>query len=520
MFSSNPVSKSLLDAVNGVMSEDKGECVTKPEAKKVAKGEVEKHEKSMHKEESEQIDEAGVLDKLKSGAKKVAGAVNKVIGHPDDEGMRKDLQKKMGIPQTGRPGMAKHNEETQFTFKDRLIEREMTKGEVKKREDIVTGMKKNKEYFKKKYGARWKDVMYATATKTAMGESLELDDDQIEEQSDISTDMLQGRVQGVGQSNSFKNFKVKIEGSQKTAREPAPASAPMTAAKASISAHGGAVPSPRIGVAEELAAFVETEEFDQLEEEQKLRIIDFLQQEGWDDMLKSVKEKNKPQPSGGSGVKKGSRYGGGKQSDKDEDDKKKVTTEESEKSFPPLHVRALYNKTYAKHGGTASKAKEAQSKAYAEVEKKHGKEHRDSLEAYHKRNMSEDVEQLDELRLSTLQRYNTKAHKSAVELGVKASRAFAADDREGLAKIANKRDQRDAGIARSYRKLQSKYKKEEVEISEGKDPSMDAGAGSPPNFATDGNVTSSPVMNRIKDVTKNAMARVKTEMLGKAPGNQ
>ena len=73
-----------------------------------------------------------------------------------------------------------------------------------------------------------------------------------------------------------------------------------------------------------------------------------------------------------------------------------------------------------------------------------------------------------------------------------------------------------AGVARSAEKL----KKEEVEISEGKDPSMDAGAGSPPNFATDGNVTSSPVMNRIKDVTKNAMARVKTEMLGKAPGNQ
>jgi hypothetical protein len=46
---------------------------------------------------------------------------------------------------------------------------------------------------------------------------------------------------------------------------------------------------------------------------------------------------------------------------------------------------------YAKHGGTASKAKDAQSKAYSEVEKKHGKEVRDSLESYHKKNMNEAV---------------------------------------------------------------------------------------------------------------------------------
>lgn len=50
-------------------------------------------------------------------------------------------------------------------------------------------------------------------------------------------------------------------------------------------------------------------------------------EEGWDDMLKSVKDRAKPQPSGGSGVKLGSRYGGGKQKDKPEhdEDKKKVT---------------------------------------------------------------------------------------------------------------------------------------------------------------------------------------------------
>jgi hypothetical protein len=46
--------------------------------------------------------------------------------------------------------------------------------------------------------------------------------------------------------------------------------------------------------------------------------------EGWDDMLKAVKDKSKPQPNGGAGKKQGTRYGGGKQKDEPEaTDKKK-----------------------------------------------------------------------------------------------------------------------------------------------------------------------------------------------------
>jgi hypothetical protein len=50
-----------------------------------------------------------------------------------------------------------------------------------------------------------------------------------------------------------------------------------------------------------------------------------LLSEGWDDMLKSVKDKNKPQPSGGAGKKQGSRYGGSKQ--KEEPEEKEVKEE-------------------------------------------------------------------------------------------------------------------------------------------------------------------------------------------------
>ena len=51
-------------------------------------------------------------------------------------------------------------------FED-VTERSLTKGEEKKKEKIVKGMKKNKDDFKKRYGDEAEAVMYATATKMA-----------------------------------------------------------------------------------------------------------------------------------------------------------------------------------------------------------------------------------------------------------------------------------------------------------------------------------------------------------------
>jgi len=58
-----------------------------------------------------------------------------------------------------------------------LEERSMTEPEMKKKEEIVKSMKKGISGFKDRYGDRAKEVMYATATKRAMGEEVE----QIEE---------------------------------------------------------------------------------------------------------------------------------------------------------------------------------------------------------------------------------------------------------------------------------------------------------------------------------------------------
>ena len=50
---------------------------------------------------------------------------------------------------------------------NQLDERTLTKGEAKKKEDYVMGMKKKLSGFKQRYGERAKSVMYATATKMA-----------------------------------------------------------------------------------------------------------------------------------------------------------------------------------------------------------------------------------------------------------------------------------------------------------------------------------------------------------------
>lgn len=56
-------------------------------------------------------------------------------------------------------------------------------------------------------------------------------------------------------------------------------------------------------------------------------VIEYALSEGWDDMLKAAKERAKPQPSGGAGVKQGSRYGGSKQKEE------KPMKEDTEYSF-------------------------------------------------------------------------------------------------------------------------------------------------------------------------------------------
>jgi len=68
-----------------------------------------------------------------------------------------------------------------------------------------------------------------------------------------------------------------------------------------------------------------------------------LKTEGWDDMLKSVKDKNATQPNGGSGKKQGSRYGGGKQKDDEAQERKAKKNESIEDSLELLDDGTYYD---------------------------------------------------------------------------------------------------------------------------------------------------------------------------------
>ena len=116
------------------MKEDK-DCVTEPEAKKIAKKEVSHHNVTMHKGQKNTVKEGSFASKL--------------LTH---------------ISENKNP-----NPEDIFTDNN-LGEEEMTDAQMKKREKIVMSMKKGMAGFKQRYGKNWKNVMYATATKQAMKE--------------------------------------------------------------------------------------------------------------------------------------------------------------------------------------------------------------------------------------------------------------------------------------------------------------------------------------------------------------
>ena len=69
-------------------------------------------------------------------------------------------------------------EDVELTIIDILDEAmRMTDEQKQKREDIVKGMHGEIAGFKKRYHDKWKDVMYATATKMVMGETVDLESD-------------------------------------------------------------------------------------------------------------------------------------------------------------------------------------------------------------------------------------------------------------------------------------------------------------------------------------------------------
>jgi hypothetical protein len=178
MFTKNSVSKSMIDAVESVLAEDK-KLLLEPEAEKKdrkkndeMKEELKGNQVKLDKNHNGKLDaqdfkllrmkKEGILDSIKSGAKKV---MDKVA--PGDDKLLKDLEKDTGGK---RPNMYNKpkNEEVES-----VEERTLSPHETAEKERIVKSMKKGLQGFKARYGDRAKSVMYATATKQAKNEEVE-----------------------------------------------------------------------------------------------------------------------------------------------------------------------------------------------------------------------------------------------------------------------------------------------------------------------------------------------------------
>jgi len=150
--------------------------------------------------------------------------------------------------------------------------------------------------------------------------------------------------------------------------------------------------------------------------------------EGWDDMLKAVKDRSGPQPSGGSGIKKGSRYGGSKQkaddTEKDDEDEKPKKDKKVKESSKPDYL------DFDKDGNK----KEPMKKALKD------------------KKVKEDT-RLSELKKSTLGSYVKKASKDAVKKTRQSDAEDEYGDPEEGEKLDKKAQKRMTGVNKAVDKL-------------------------------------------------------------------
>ena len=121
--------------------------------------------------ETEEMDIDGTTIQV-IDADKVNGVIATIVEEPTNDEFTKEFEdqkasfegkKKQPKVAAGKTTGVKEMPESV----QQIEERELTKGESKKKEEIVKSMKKGLSGFKERYGERAKEVMYATATKQA-----------------------------------------------------------------------------------------------------------------------------------------------------------------------------------------------------------------------------------------------------------------------------------------------------------------------------------------------------------------
>ena len=138
--------------------------------KQQAKKDAAKLPKQDVKTEDVELDEANTETKKEFQARQERLAA----AHAETQKDPKRLARLMKIPGYA-DAMALAKKTTQKEEVENIDEREMTSGEKSEKERLVKSMKKGFKGFRERYGNRAKNVMYATATKRAMGEDVETD---------------------------------------------------------------------------------------------------------------------------------------------------------------------------------------------------------------------------------------------------------------------------------------------------------------------------------------------------------
>lgn len=258
-----------------------------PEDFKILRG-----EKKAVKEE-ETVDE-GIKELAKKAFKAVTGG--------SDEDQRKDLQRKMGLPQTGKKPTPQ---------KEEVVDESLL-GQLRDRGNVATGQKQqDRKNFDTNTGAALKPNSTISGIRAKMQNKVQEESEQIDE---LSKSTLGSYVKkAAADSTISRKIGADFENRASKARSPS-----MKDANTSLADKFKSDSRKRKAGIDKAVDRLAKEDVD-------VRTPKTLRQfkEGWEEMMADVKKRAEPKPNGGSGVKQGSRYGGSKQKDTPEQDTEK-----------------------------------------------------------------------------------------------------------------------------------------------------------------------------------------------------
>jgi hypothetical protein len=234
---------------------------------------------------------------IEEGLKDIAKKVGKALTGGSDEDQRKDLQRKMGVPQTGKKPEVKEDVEQIDEIGDNAALYNQAAKTSAARLNAMKSMNKTFDY-EKKQTARLNNSMVKKEEVESVEEELKGNQSKIDANHNGKIDGQDFRI-----LRGKKKVQEELKGNQKKIDKN----------------HNNKI---------------DPEDFKILRGEKKV-------EESWDDMVKDAKEKVKsgPKPNGGSGQKQGSSYGGSKQKEKPEHDEVKEAVDPSKKTVDTLAGR-------------------------------------------------------------------------------------------------------------------------------------------------------------------------------------